>query len=165
MDHANSIYVNTLQGAGMYEPANNTGTIYSGTNRHYILRTLPHWLIPSVPSDFTDTTLNRRHYSTGTIEGPLLSQPLLFLRCVFLLTLDNLTSEESFFTPFLIRQVALVLRVDDVASSAGGGLFRENNRKTEAVRRFFMSIHSACNFSCKNIYHRNKKALRWPCIP
>ncbi|CAM9993349.1 unnamed protein product [Laminaria digitata] len=37
-----------------------------------LLRTLPHWLIPSVPSDLTGTIAGSRHYSTGTIEGPLL---------------------------------------------------------------------------------------------
>ena len=52
-----------------------TGTIFSG-NRHYVLRTPSHCLIPSVPSDFTGTinsTADHRHYhSTGTIEGQLL---------------------------------------------------------------------------------------------
>ena len=35
-------------------------------------RTLPHWLVPSVTSDFTGTIAGNRHCSTGTIEGPLL---------------------------------------------------------------------------------------------
>ena len=51
--------------AGMYAPAGNTGTIYSG-NRHHILRTLPQWLIPSVPSDSTDTIAGSRHYRGTT---------------------------------------------------------------------------------------------------
>ena len=41
--------------AGLYAPASNTGTIVAA-NRHYILRTLPHWLILSAQSD------SPRHY-------------------------------------------------------------------------------------------------------
>ena len=44
---------------------------YSG-NRHYILRTLPYWSIPSVPSDSTGTIAGNQHYSTLTPERPLL---------------------------------------------------------------------------------------------
>ena len=34
---------------------------------------LPHWFIPSVPSDLTGTTITgNRRYSSGTVEGPLL---------------------------------------------------------------------------------------------
>lgn len=45
--------------------------------RHYtstiaaLFRTLPHWFIPSVPSDPTGTMIGNWHYSTGTIEGAL----------------------------------------------------------------------------------------------
>ena len=41
------------------------------TVQQALLRTLPHWTIPSVPGDFTGTTADNRHDSTGTIEGPL----------------------------------------------------------------------------------------------
>ena len=58
-------------------PAKNTGTLNSG-NRHYFLRTPPHWLVPPAPSDCAGTTtvhdtrtMGSRYYSirsTGSIE-------------------------------------------------------------------------------------------------
>ena len=46
--------------AGIHAPANNTGTIYI-VNRHYILRKLPHWLIPNVRSGTTGIITGDRH--------------------------------------------------------------------------------------------------------
>ena len=43
---------------------------YSG-NRHYILRTLPDWLVPSVCSGFTGIIAGSRHSSGGYIEEAL----------------------------------------------------------------------------------------------
>ena len=55
-----------LCNAGVDAPTHNTGTkAAAGT----INGTLQRWLIPSAPSDSTDTNLLR---VTGTIEGPIL---------------------------------------------------------------------------------------------
>ena len=83
----------------LYAPANNIGIICSG-NRYYLLRTQPHWLTPSVPSDVTATTgsysgqptILDLHY-TGTTStflpeagggGEREPQPLAFGRPVFI---------------------------------------------------------------------------------
>ena len=53
-------------GAGI-QLANNNGTIYiAATNRHYILRTLPHWFIPNTRSGITGTLPGSRHYIAAT---------------------------------------------------------------------------------------------------
>ena len=86
-----------------YARVNNTGTIYSG-NRHYLLRTLPQWMISFVPSDFTGTLADNRHDSPGTVEGPatiVISYYRYAIQTVFIL--DGISVQNE--TPGTIHQV------------------------------------------------------------
>ena len=77
--------------------------------RRYYSACSHYWLFPSVPSDFTGTKADNRHYSTGSIDGLLLYCTMYCaFSCIRLHLLRSIHTEPSYPPRIAVRVVVAV---------------------------------------------------------